>query len=180
MTASSTSHGWMPAESPGFLLWQATLRWQREVGDALQPYELTHAQFVLLSAAWWLNEGWGERPNQRRLAEYTGLDPMMTSQILRALEARGFVERKPHPTDSRARVIDVTAMGSALAQQAIAIVEVVDRKFFAAGDQEHLLATLGALSRFPLGRTGTAAKKTQAKPKRSEPAGRQQTLRLWP
>jgi DNA-binding MarR family transcriptional regulator len=168
----------MPAQSAGFLLWQASLRWQREVADALTPYELTHSQFVLLSAAWWLNEGWAEKPNQRRLADYTGLDPMMTSQVLRALEARGLVERKPNPTDSRARVIDVTAMGSALAQQAIALVEVVDRKFFSAGDQEHLLSTLGALSRFPLGR-GAAAKRTP-KPKRPEPSSRQQALRLWP
>ena len=35
-----------PHESPGFLLWHATLRWQRGVAAALQPLDLTHVQFV--------------------------------------------------------------------------------------------------------------------------------------
>ncbi len=44
-----------PEESPGFLLWHITLRWQREIAAALAPLGLTHVQFVLLAATWWLN-----------------------------------------------------------------------------------------------------------------------------
>jgi hypothetical protein len=44
-----------PEDSPGFLLWHVTLRWQREIAAALAPLGLTHVQFVLLAAAWWLN-----------------------------------------------------------------------------------------------------------------------------
>ena len=45
-----------PDYSPGFWLWHATLRWQREIAAVLAPLGLTHVQFVLLSCAWWLND----------------------------------------------------------------------------------------------------------------------------
>ncbi|WP_244312125.1 hypothetical protein [Streptomyces griseofuscus] len=35
-----------PGDSPGFLLWHATLRWQRDIATALAPLDLTHVQFV--------------------------------------------------------------------------------------------------------------------------------------
>jgi DNA-binding MarR family transcriptional regulator len=55
---------------------------------------------------------------------------MMTSQVLRALEAKGFVRRSRHPSDSRALQLRVTAAGSKLARDAIAAVEAADREFF--------------------------------------------------
>lgn len=45
-----------PQDSPGFLLWRSTLRWQRTIIAALRPLELTHVQFVLLASTWWLTE----------------------------------------------------------------------------------------------------------------------------
>ena len=36
-------------ESPGFLLWHATMRWQRAMRAALQPHDLTHVQFAHLA-----------------------------------------------------------------------------------------------------------------------------------
>src|SRR5262249_4571528 len=39
--------------SLGFLLWHATLRWQRLLSAALRPLGLTHVQFVLLAVLWW-------------------------------------------------------------------------------------------------------------------------------
>jgi DNA-binding MarR family transcriptional regulator len=74
-----------PIESPGFLLWHATLRWQRGVAAALAPLDLTHVQFVLLACTWWLNRQ-GERPTQVRLASQAGTDIKMTSQVVRSLE----------------------------------------------------------------------------------------------
>ncbi len=60
---------------------------------------------------------------QRALADHAGTDPMMTSQVLRALETKGLVERRPHPDDSRARSLVATAAGVALANRATASVE---------------------------------------------------------
>jgi DNA-binding MarR family transcriptional regulator len=120
-----------PDHSPGFWLWHVTLRWQRAVAAVLAPLDLTHAQFVLLSCAWWLNDR-GERPNQLALARQAGTDVKMTSQLVRKLEAKGLLERPTDPADTRARRLLVTDRGAELARRAIAVVEAVDAEFFAA------------------------------------------------
>jgi DNA-binding MarR family transcriptional regulator len=118
-----------PSESPGFLLWHATLRWQRSVAAALAPLDLTHVQFVLLACTWWLNDQ-GEDPTQVRLAAQAGTDIKMTSQVLKALEKKGLIEREVDPADTRARRLRATPRGKRLAPRAIAVVEAVDAEFF--------------------------------------------------
>ena len=138
--------GLEPAQSPGFLLWRVTLRWQRAIVAALRPLGLTHVQFVLLASAWWLSEVAGEAPTQRRLAQHAATDAMMTSQVLRTLEARGLVTRSADPADSRVRRLGVTPAGAELARRAIAVVESADDEFFsAAGNRPTLLETLRRL-----------------------------------
>jgi DNA-binding MarR family transcriptional regulator len=118
-----------PGESPGFLLWHATLRWQRGIAAALGPLGLTHVQFVLLACTWWLNEQ-GEHPNQLAVARQAGTDVKMTSQVLRTLEDKGLLARETDPADTRAKRLRVTAAGAELAPRAIAAVEGVDAEFF--------------------------------------------------
>jgi DNA-binding MarR family transcriptional regulator len=118
-----------PSESPGFLLWHATLRWQRGVAAALAPLDLTHVQFVLLACIWWLNEQ-GEQPTQVRLAAQAGTDIKMTSQVLKTLEKKGLVERAIDQADTRARRLRVTRGATRLIPRAIAVVEAVDAEFF--------------------------------------------------
>jgi DNA-binding MarR family transcriptional regulator len=119
-----------PNDSPGFLLWHATLRWQRGIARALQPLDLTHVQFVLLACTWWLNEQ-GQRPTQIALATQAGTDIKMTSQVARSLERKGLIEREVDSTDTRARRLRVTKRGADLASRAITVVEQVDTEFFA-------------------------------------------------
>ncbi len=142
------SHGSLgPGESPGFLLWRATLRWQRTVAAALRPLRLTHVQFVLLACTWWLTQVAGERPTQRRVADFAATDPMMTSQVIRALEARGLVRRVADPQDSRALQLTVTGGGARLAREAVKVVEAADAEFFiAAGKGESMLQFLRSLA----------------------------------
>jgi DNA-binding MarR family transcriptional regulator len=136
-----------PAESPGLLLWRATLRWQRTITAALKPLGLTHVQFVLLASTWWLTTVAGETPSQRRVAEHAATDPMMTSQVLRVLEAKGLILRTPDPRDSRARLLDVTDAGALLAARAVEAVEAADADFFGAvEDPAALLAVLRPLA----------------------------------
>ena len=134
-----------PGDSPGFLLWHTTLRWQREVTAALAPLGLTHVQFVLLACAWWMNRG-GETPTQVALAAQAGTDVKMTSQVVRALEAKGLLERTVDPADTRARRLRVTAAGKRLAPRAIRAVEGVDAAFFAPVPTAHALELLGRLA----------------------------------
>jgi DNA-binding MarR family transcriptional regulator len=135
-----------PEDSPGFLLWHVTLRWQREITRALAPLDLTHVQFVLLATTWWLNSR-GEDPNQLSVARQAGTDVKMTSQVLRTLEAKALIRREVDPADTRARKLRVTDHGAALAQRAVAAVETVDAEFFkACADPDALLAMLRPLS----------------------------------
>ena len=118
-----------PSYSPGFWLWHATLRWQREIAAVLSPLGLTHVQFVLLSCAWWLNDH-GLVPNQLELARQAGTDVKMTSQVVRKLEAKGLLERDTDPGDTRARRLRITPEGTNLALRAIEHVERADAEFF--------------------------------------------------
>jgi DNA-binding MarR family transcriptional regulator len=137
-----------PNDSPGFLLWHATLRWQRGVARALAPLDLTHVQFVLLACTWWLNEQ-GERPSQIALAGQAGTDIKMTSQVLRSLERKGLIEREVDRADTRARRLRVTKRGAQLAPRAIAVVEQVDSEFFADVPVRQTLSFLRRLVQLP-------------------------------
>jgi len=118
-----------PGESPGFLLWQVANLWQREQRAALKPLDLTHVQFVLLAVLSWLGP---DEPalTQIDLANRAKTDPMMTSQVVRALAARRLLERTQHPGDSRAYLVSATSAGRELANRALPFVEYVDRRFF--------------------------------------------------
>jgi DNA-binding MarR family transcriptional regulator len=121
------------------------MRWQRAMRAALAPHDLTHVQFVLLASAWWLGEQ-GERPAQRRLAEHAGTDAMMTSQVVRALERAGLVERLRDPADGRSVRVSVTALGRERLQGALADVEAADVAFFAEVQDEALVPRLRTLA----------------------------------
>lgn len=135
-----------PDDSPGFLLWHVTLRWQREIAAVLAPLDLTHVQFVLLTTTWWLNSQ-GQDPNQLGVATHAGTDVKMTSQVLRKLEAKSLIERETDTADTRAKRLRVTDRGARLAEQAVAAVEAADAAFFrSVPDVGALLAMLRPLA----------------------------------
>lgn len=118
------------ADSTGLLLWQVTNSWQAAQRAALKPLGLTHVQFVLLAALTWLGDE--AEVSQQNLADHARTDPMMTSQVLRALEGQELVSRTPDPADRRAKLLSVTATGRELVNRAIVLVEACDAGFFAA------------------------------------------------
>jgi len=135
-----------PFASPGFHLWHASLRWTQEVARALQPLGLTHTQFFLLGAVGWLTKAHGAAPKQREVADFAKLDKVMTSQVTRALESEGLLERKDDPADSRAWRLELTAKGKKQLTAALAKVREVDVRFFGR-DSERLRDTLASLAR---------------------------------
>lgn len=116
-------------DSPGFLLWQVTNLWQRQMRAVLKDVDLTHVQFVLLASLAWLCRD-GGLVTQSAVAQHARIDAMMTSQVLRTLEQKGFIARVAHPQDTRANALSVTPQGTQLAQRAIGLVEEADRRFF--------------------------------------------------
>ena len=43
-------------DSSGFLLWQVTTLWQREIKHALKMVDLSHSEFVILASLLWFKE----------------------------------------------------------------------------------------------------------------------------
>lgn len=116
--------------SPGLALWRASHAWQKQIRIALAPHNLTHVQYVLLASLTWMDRA--EPVSQRDLAKHAELDVMMTSQVLRTLEAKGYILRGPHPDDGRAIALHPTERGILLANAATGDVEAADAAYFAA------------------------------------------------
>jgi DNA-binding MarR family transcriptional regulator len=100
----------IPPPSMGYLVWHLTLRWRAELDRALAPLELTSAQYAVLASLYGLSQG-GARPSQRELADFSGLEPMYVSRLVRALQRAGLVERAGNPADTRAVQLSVTGRG---------------------------------------------------------------------
>jgi DNA-binding MarR family transcriptional regulator len=118
-----------PSESPGFLLWQLSSDWRRQVEAALCPLGLTHPQFVLLANTGWLTKE-GANITQADLARQCKTDLTMTSQVLRALEKKGLITRERKEGNERSKFPKVTSKGKALIAKAVPLVEAVDASFF--------------------------------------------------
>jgi DNA-binding MarR family transcriptional regulator len=84
----------------------AYLAMHRRTDAVMARYGVTADQFVVLAA---LAER--EAMTQRDLVARTSSDPNTLRQMLVLLERRGLIERRPHPTDRRARSVALTRKG---------------------------------------------------------------------
>lgn len=118
-----------PDENLGYLLWQTTMQWQRQMNRALDEVGLTHTQFVILIALAWLSRT-SENVTQKEIADHSKTDRMMVSKILRKLQENKLIERKEHETDTRAKCVFLTQKGTKILQQAIEIKTKANELFF--------------------------------------------------
>lgn len=118
-----------PEHSPGFLLWQTTITWQRQIKKALDPHDISHAQFVILANTLWF-EGIKQTPTQILIARSTKLDKMTVSKSLKKLTEQGLIKRAEHKDDTRAKSVHLTTKGKAMASKLVPIVEKIDADFF--------------------------------------------------
>jgi DNA-binding MarR family transcriptional regulator len=56
--------------------------------------------------------------SMRELADALGIDPPNATAVVSELESMGLVRRRPHPTDGRAKLVEATRKGKALARKA--------------------------------------------------------------
>jgi DNA-binding MarR family transcriptional regulator len=59
--------------------------------------------------------------SMRELADALGVEPPNATVIVDDLESLGLVRRRPHPTDRRAKLVEATRKGKAMARRAEAI-----------------------------------------------------------
>lgn len=138
-----------PEHSPGFLLWQTSTLWQRLIKTALEPYDISHAQFVIMATLLWF-KAHNYDTTQVLIVTWSKLDPMTVSKSLKKLAAQGYVERMEHERDTRAKSVLLTNKGKMLVHTLVPIIEKIDADFFAIvgpRTQETLIAILAKLAR---------------------------------
>lgn len=116
-------------DSPGFLLWQTTMIWQRQIKKALEIYNISHAQFVILATLMWFEMN-HEDTNQIRIANWTKLDKMTISKSIKKLVDMKYVKRIEDKEDTRAKHVFLTNNGKDLIRKLVPIVEEIDQRFF--------------------------------------------------
>ena len=137
-----------PKDSPGFLLWQATMIWQRQIKKALEQYNVSHAQFVIMASLMWF-EAHGYDTTQILIVNQTKLDKMTVSKSLKKLVQMGLVNRIEHEVDTRAKSVSLTEKGKDMVRTLVPIIEGIDSTFFSKAsdlEQKSLVHTLGKLT----------------------------------
>jgi DNA-binding MarR family transcriptional regulator len=72
-----------------------------------------------------------------QLAAKEGVQPPSMTRVIAALEELKFVERRPHPTDGRQAIVELSESGLAYVQKAISVREAwLDRQLAELGDEE--------------------------------------------
>lgn len=138
-----------PEDSPGFLLWQTTMIWQRQIKKELEAYNVSHAGFVIMATLMWF-EANGHDTTQTFIVNQTKLDKMTVSKSLRQLVTQGFVNRIEHKVDTRAKIVTLTEQGKKMLCTLIPLVEAIDTNFFgvtSSTDTKNLINLLQKLIR---------------------------------
>ncbi len=129
-------------ENPGYQLWLVTNAWQRALRKVLHPLGLTHVQFAVLASVARL-QGGTSLVTQADVCRVGSLDPNMASDVVGSLEARGLIVRLKHPSDGRARRLELTEEGERVFHEGRAAVTPVKDDFFAPlGEDSKRLASM--------------------------------------
>lgn len=138
-----------PEDSPGFLLWQTTMLWQRQIKMALESYGISHAQFVIMATLIWF-ETHHYDTTQIRIVNWSKLDKMTVSKSLKKLVSLGYVNRVEHEKDTRAKSVSLTEKGKEMVRTLVPIIEGIDSTFFGKvshKEQINLIHIFGKLTR---------------------------------
>ncbi|MCO6383211.1 MAG: MarR family transcriptional regulator [Vannielia sp.] len=131
LTAAFSRAGYKsPADSSGLLLWRGFLAWQRSLSAALLPHGLTQPLFSILAVTGWLTRE-GGAVSQQRIADFSGMERMHISGLVRKLETMGLLARVPSQRDRRAMAVSLTQEGRETLASALGTTADHDAAFFA-------------------------------------------------
>lgn len=127
--ASNARHPFSDPESnAGFVMWQVSMLWQRKLKAGLDTLNITHAQFLLLSALDYLSTQ-KNIVSQQDLAMHCSIDKMMTSKILRTMQKKGLLTRKKNKMDTRSKNMAISDEGLEILKKATKLVDKVEGDF---------------------------------------------------
>lgn len=143
LRASPNEH--RPFRSVGFTLSSLGYAVSRRFHETLAPAGIDPREFSLLRAI-----GAEEGQSQQALGERLQIPPSRMVAFVDALEERGFVVRRPNPTDRRAHALYVTEAGMKLFAEAFARAVEFETELCAglsAEEREQLLDLLGRVAK---------------------------------
>jgi len=118
--------------TPGFLLWQTEMCWQRIANHTLASFDLTYTQFIVLRISDNLNQN-SDTVYQHQVAKFSRIDRMMTSRILASLEKKNFIEREKLRGDARAKLVVLTSKGESVLNKSHQALTEAENAFFKHG-----------------------------------------------
>jgi DNA-binding MarR family transcriptional regulator len=121
-----------------FRLWRVT---HTRTAEALETLGLTTALFALLNIL-----GTREGAIQQELGSAMGVDPSTMVSLIDRLEAAGLANRRPRPTDRRAREVVITPKGRRVLKQARRLAKQVEDdvlRGLSGAERRQVLALLG-------------------------------------
>jgi DNA-binding MarR family transcriptional regulator len=133
-----------PFERVGFLLSQLGFQGSRRFAERLERLDLNPRSYALLR-----HIDSSEGRSQHALADALHVPPSRMVALLDELEGRGLVERRPHPSDRRARSLYLTAKGRRLLAKAGKVADEHEAELCAdlnAGERKQLLELLGRIA----------------------------------
>lgn len=135
-----------PERAVGFMMWRVSRQYLRSIDRALAPLSLTHLKFHTLTLIAWLSKT-EQVITQKRLSEFSDIQPMQVSLILKGLEDAGLIVRARAAADTRAKVVQLTAAGWQSLKEALPIAVQCQEAFFgdAARPDSDLLRLLSEL-----------------------------------
>jgi MarR family transcriptional regulator for hemolysin len=125
----------------GFLIRRIGRLWRREADQALVDHGLSQATalpLVVLSR-------WGKSARQGVLAEEMGIEGPSLVRLIDLLQAEGLVERREDPTDRRAKMLHLTALGETKAEEVNRVLRRVRAYLLKDISSEDLAVTFEAL-----------------------------------
>jgi DNA-binding MarR family transcriptional regulator len=113
----------------------------------LKPYDLSFSRFELLRLLAFSHTG---ALPIAKASDRLQVHVTSVTHAIRRLEAAGFVERVPHPTDGRTTLVQITTLGRSTVEDATITLnnEVFSDLGMSSEEARALVASIGALRRF--------------------------------
>ena len=106
------------------LLKHAQLQLAELIGPALAPYGIDGRELAVLNAL-----ADQDPLSQQETARRLGIDRTTMVALVDALEAKGLVQRRPHPDDRRKNLVELTGTGHDTRRRASQASEDAERRF---------------------------------------------------
>ena len=136
-----TEHAGKPFEAVGFAVSTLGFAVAMRFRERLAPLEIEPRDFALLRVL-----AAREGVSQQALGEQLRIPPSRMVAFIDALQERGLLERRPHPSDRRAHALHLTPSGRKLLSKAVAVASRFEGELcgrLSAAEREQLLTLLG-------------------------------------